>query len=94
MLQRIALPNDSKTSLAENEMAKNDASVSSRPPVGPRRGEDDTCQGPVPHMDSKSFDHESSSSFGTRSANSRSQERHGSPNREKVNEKDSNRASS
>lgn len=80
--QRIALRNDSKTSLA-----KNDASVSSRPSVGPRRERMIACQGPVSHMDSKS-------SFGTRSANSQSQERRGSPNREKVNEKNSNRASS
>ncbi|KAM7491655.1 hypothetical protein LguiA_034576 [Lonicera macranthoides] len=44
---RIALPNDSKASLAENETVKNDPSVSSRPLVGLRGGDDNTCQGPV-----------------------------------------------
>ncbi|KAM7497227.1 hypothetical protein LguiA_021641 [Lonicera macranthoides] len=89
--QRIAVVKDSKP---ENEMARNEAYVSSRPPVGPSGPVHDIYQGSVSHMNSRSFDHESPSSFDTRSANSQSQERRDSPNWEKVNEKDSKRASS
>ncbi|PSR86840.1 Chromatin structure-remodeling complex protein like [Actinidia chinensis var. chinensis] len=72
--QAAALARDSKPGIAENEVANSHAL--SRPPVGPSNAAHYIYQGSVSHPTSKSLDHESPSSYDTRSANSLSQERH------------------
>ncbi|XP_052198184.1 chromatin structure-remodeling complex protein SYD isoform X2 [Diospyros lotus] len=86
------IPKDSKLGRTENEVASSPAS--SRPPVGPSSAGRDIFQGSVSHLRNKSFDHESPSSFETRSANSQSQERHDTSNWEKANQNDSKKAGS
>ncbi|XP_057484084.1 chromatin structure-remodeling complex protein SYD-like isoform X2 [Actinidia eriantha] len=72
--QAAAIARDSKPGIAENKVANSHAL--SRPPVGPSNAAHDIYQGSVSHPTSKSLDHESPSSYDTRSANSQSQERH------------------
>ncbi|KAA8549728.1 hypothetical protein F0562_001254 [Nyssa sinensis] len=90
--QTIGIMKDSKASLAENEMAKIDSHASNRPLVGPSGTGQNMYQGSVTHLGSKSLDHESPSSFDTRSTNSQSQERRDTPNWDKVNQKDNKKA--
>ncbi|KAM5569106.1 hypothetical protein ABKV19_016562 [Rosa sericea] len=84
---------DSNTGLAETEVSKMDPFSSSRPPVGPISTGHDYYQGSATHRSSQSFDHESPSSLDSRSANSQSQERHDTANRDnQVNRKDGKKA--
>lgn len=83
--------NDSKSGMAEYE--RTNPQASSRPPVGPSAAGHDIYQGSISHPGSKSFDHESPSSYDTKSANSQSQERH-DPALDKPNQDDSKKASS
>ncbi|XP_058108290.1 chromatin structure-remodeling complex protein SYD-like isoform X2 [Magnolia sinica] len=68
---------DDRGSAIENEMAKHEAIISNRPPVGPSRLEStghDGHQGPISQRSAKSFEHESPTSLGmedSRSATSR-----------------------
>ena len=87
--QAAAIERDSKPGIAENEVANSHAS--SRPPVGPSSAAHDIYQGSVSHPTSKSLDHESPSSYDTRSATSQSQERHDAAS-EKANQNDSKKA--
>ncbi|KAF7120098.1 hypothetical protein RHSIM_Rhsim13G0223800 [Rhododendron simsii] len=89
--QTAAMVNDSKLGMAEYE--RTNPQASSRPPVGPSAAGHDIYQGSVSHPGSKSFDHESPSSYDTKSANSQSQERH-DPVLDKPNRDDSKKASS
>lgn len=89
--QTVAIANDSKSGMPDYERANPQAS--SRPPVGPSAPGHDIYQGSVSHAGSKSFDHESPSSYDTKSANSQSQERH-DPALDKSNQDDSKKASS
>ncbi|XP_058199382.1 chromatin structure-remodeling complex protein SYD-like [Rhododendron vialii] len=89
--QTAAMVNDSKSGMAEYE--RTNPQASSRPPVGPSAAGHDIYQGSVSHPGSKSFDHESPSSYDTKSANSQSQERH-DPALDKPNQDDSKKASS
>ncbi|KAI8526239.1 hypothetical protein RHMOL_Rhmol13G0293200 [Rhododendron molle] len=89
--QTAAMVNDSKSGIAEYE--RTNPQASSRPPVGPSAAGHDIYQGSVSHPGSKSFDHESPSSYDTKSANSQSQERH-DPALDKPNQDDSKKASS
>uniref|UniRef100_A0A5B6YW35 Chromatin structure-remodeling complex protein SYD n=1 Tax=Davidia involucrata TaxID=16924 RepID=A0A5B6YW35_DAVIN len=92
--QTVGIVKDSKASLAENEITKIDSHASNRPLVGPSGAGQNIYQGSVSHLGSKSLDHESPSSFDTRSTNSQSQERRDTPNWDKVNQKDSKKANS
>ncbi|XP_061992517.1 chromatin structure-remodeling complex protein SYD isoform X2 [Rosa rugosa] len=84
---------DSNTGLAETEVSKMDPFSSSRPPVGPISTGHDYYQGSATHRSSQSFDHESPSSLDSRSANSQSQERRDTANRDnQVNRKDGKKA--
>ena len=87
--QAAAIERDSKQGIAKNEVANSHAS--SRPPVGPSSAAHDIYQGSVSHPTSKSLDHESPSSYDTRSATSQSQERHDAAS-EKANQNDSKKA--
>lgn len=84
---RGAVAMEANTSLVSGDL-KNDSYASNRPPVGPSFTGHDIYQGSVSHLNSKSLDHESPSSFDTRSAKSHSEERHDSPKWEKSKKKD------
>lgn len=91
--QVTGVAKDSNPGLAENEVSKMDPFSSSRPPVGPTSTGHDYYQGSATHRSSQSFDHESPSSLDSRSANSQSQERRDTANRDKqVNRKDGKKA--
>ncbi|KAL6966430.1 hypothetical protein U1Q18_032209 [Sarracenia purpurea var. burkii] len=87
--QTAAMVKDSKSGIAENEMAN--SHTSSRPPVGPSGAGHGIYQGSASHLSTKSLDHESPSSYDTRSANSQPQERHDAT-WEKANQNDSKKA--
>ncbi|KAK9933306.1 hypothetical protein M0R45_020507 [Rubus argutus] len=80
--QVTGVAKDSNPGLAENEVSKMDPFSSSRPPVGPISTRHDYYQGSATHRSSQSFDHESPSSLDSRSANSQSQERRDTANRD------------
>ncbi|CAL5423886.1 unnamed protein product [Camellia sinensis] len=90
--QTAAIAKDSKAGMSESEVAN--SHPSSRPPVGPSGAGHDIYQGSVSRLGTKSLDDESPSSFETRSANSQSQERHDTSNRDKANQNDGKKASS
>ncbi|CAL5352495.1 unnamed protein product [Camellia sinensis] len=90
--QTAAIAKDSKAGMSESEVAN--SHPSSRPPVGPSSAGHDIYQGSVSRLGTKSLDDESPSSFDTRSANSQSQERHDTSNRDKANQNDGKMASS
>ncbi|GMP88127.1 hypothetical protein CsSME_00040216 [Camellia sinensis var. sinensis] len=90
--QTAAIAKDSKAGMSESEVAN--SHPSSRPPVGPSGAGHDIYQGSVSRLGTKPLDHESPSSFETRSANSQSQERHDTSNWDKANHNDGKKASS
>ncbi|KAL8131393.1 hypothetical protein AgCh_007358 [Apium graveolens] len=90
---RGAVAMEANTSLVSGDL-RNDSYASNRPPVGPSFTGHDIYQGSVSHLNSKSLDHESPSSFDTRSAKSHSEEKHDSPNWEKAKKKDNKKSGS
>lgn len=91
---RGAVATEASSSLASSEQTKVDAYASNRPPVGPSSAGHDIYQGSVSHLNSKSLDHESPSSFNTRPVKSHSEEKRDSLNWEKANKKDNKEGSS
>ncbi|XP_017245995.2 chromatin structure-remodeling complex protein SYD isoform X2 [Daucus carota subsp. sativus] len=91
---RGAVAMEANTSLVSGDLTKTDPYASNRPPVGPSFTGHDIYQGSASHLNSKSLDHESPSSFDTRSVKSHSEERHDSPKWEKAKKKDNKKGGS
>ncbi|XP_004508316.1 uncharacterized protein [Cicer arietinum] len=91
--QAVGGAQDSRAGLAENEAPKMEPFASGRPPIAPTGGAPDYYQGTVAQRSNQSFDQESPSSLDSRSANSQSQDRRDTANRDKqVNQKDGKKA--